>query len=876
MKYLVPITVVILIAPSVLFAQINWTKHTVDATFLSVRSAFAIDLDKDNDVDILVAASTTDSLVWYENDGNENFSKHTIADDFDGVQSVYAADFDGDSDIDVVAAAYFDGITWWENNGANPPDFTARPSLSTSTGSSVYACDLDRDDDVDIVAALGSSVRWWENNGSGSFNEHSIYSSTAITPSSVFAIDINGDTAIDVVASSGWLDTTIFWFENDGDEVFTPHIIVDTLSDVQSVYAIDIEPDGDVDVLAAATSAYDIAWFENDGNENFTHHTIAGEFAGALSVFAIDLNDDEAVDVLGAAGLISSLSYWINVNGNFYHQFGASLDGASSVYALDMDDDGDIDIIGTGTGGGIAWWESDLAFIDVGMVSIDIDSFVPGNTKLLPQATVTNSSTYAVSFEVTCEIDPGDYTSAQTVSDLASGDTTIVIFPDSCLFETGSYTVMVYTRRAGDEDPTNDTLEIIVTVDDTAPVSFSLISPQDSTMLSNPRPQFVWESSSDLVSGLRDYEIYIDDVLEHTGTDTTWTPDYNIQEGWHSWYVITYDNVGNAQQSTEMWYFEIDTQTPNVPTLTSPINGVWLSDTLVLFEWTEVMNLAVTESVNSRRESDKTGRSQVKYIIQVDTLSDFVSPVSTDTVDETSATLLLVENFYYWRVKAYDVAGNQGTYAEPDSFGVDITAPVIESTTVWTDTSFAGPFEIMTKVFDTLSGVDSVLLYYRRDEDPEWVSIVMNPSGEPDWFLESIPPVSNPSTVRYYIETIDRAEPGNVSHDPETAPAEYYWFIATPDPAVEELGDIPTVFSFGLQSNPVRDVAVFNLALPQDAFVTLQIYDVSGRLIDNLVSERKSAGYHKIPWSKDVSSGIFFYHLDSRWESKIGKIVLLK
>jgi len=51
---------------------------------------------------------------------------------------------------------------------------------------------------------------------------------------------------------------------------------------------------------------------------------------------------------------------------------------------------------------------------------------------------------------------------------------------------------------------------------------------------------------------------------------------------------------------------------------------------------------------------------------------------------------------------------------------------------------------------------------------------------------------------------------------------DYYWFIANYNPGVMEYGDIPISFSFDLQSNPARGKAVFNLALPQDDFVTLQ------------------------------------------------------
>ncbi|MCK4251762.1 T9SS type A sorting domain-containing protein, partial [candidate division WOR-3 bacterium] len=536
-------------------------------------------------------------------------------------------------------------------------------------------------------------------------------------------------------------------------------------------------------------------------------------------------------------------------------------------------------------------------------------------------------------------------------------------------------------------------------VETVPPEPFSLISPSDSTLFSMPRPTFVWESTVDAGSGLKDYRIYIQGTLRHTGTDTTWTADYDLDEGYNDWYVVAYDSANNSRQSNETWtvvidttppsivnlispadssylnnstvnfiwheandnvsgidryvlqyalnssftqglvettlvdttfttvlsdttyfwhvkavdiannegtfsvtwQFEVDTQSPSVPALISPINGVYFSDILVDFEWTTVIAISKrkkheklsTESkdITKRSSPDKKEKkiaiidkgtlpqnldAPICYILQVDTTTTFTSPLVIDTLTSTSTTISLSENFYYWRVKAYDLAGNQGAYAQPDSFGVDITPPVIESTTVWIDTSYAGPFEIRTKVTDNLSDVDSVILYYKRNEDPDWISTTMYVAGSPDWYLDSIPPVANPDdTVRYYIEAIDNADPGNVVTDPTGAPTNYFWFIAN-STGIFEIASIPKIFSFGLNSNPARGKPIFNLALPNDGVITLRIYDVSGRLIDTPIMSRLSAGTHEITWTSKLNAGVYFYSLESPWQNKVGKLVIVK
>ncbi len=423
-------------------------------------------------------------------------------------------------------------------------------------------------------------------------------------------------------------------------------------------------------------------------------------------------------------------------------------------------------------------------------------------------------------------------------------------------------------------------------VDLTAPSAPVLISPGNGTLLNTNNPTFIWHKSIDNLSGIDHYLLQYDtdgsfsNPITTSISDTIYTS--YLPDSLYYWRVKAVDRATNQGNWSSVWSFEIDTQTPNAPILISPIDGIYLSDILVTFEWTEVTNLPFSigriQKVNNNNRSEWILDSQVMYILQIDTLLGFTSPLITDTLNTTSTTLSLYENSpFYWRVKAYDLAGNQGPYANPESFGVDITAPLIESTTVWSDTSFVGPFEIRTKVTDDLSGVDSVILYYKRNEDPEWLSVVMNPSGSPDWYLDSIPSVSNPDdTVRYYVEALDASQPGNGATDPEGAPTNYYWFIANYDPGIMESEDQPAFFTFGLKSNPAKGKAVFNLALPQAALIMLRIYDVSGRLIDTPITGKRSAGTYEITWTPKTNAGVYFYALKSSWGNETGKILFVR
>ncbi|MGH7454494.1 MAG: T9SS type A sorting domain-containing protein, partial [bacterium] len=64
--------------------------------------------------------------------------------------------------------------------------------------------------------------------------------------------------------------------------------------------------------------------------------------------------------------------------------------------------------------------------------------------------------------------------------------------------------------------------------------------------------------------------------------------------------------------------------------------------------------------------------------------------------------------------------------------------------------------------------------------------------------------------------------------------------------------------------------------LPQPAFVTLILYDLSGRQINSLVQENKNAGEHAISFLVDkLPSGLYFYRLQTGKHHAVGKMLVL-
>jgi len=92
----------------------SWIKHVVSTQLLLAAGVCAADLDQDNNVDIVGVGKDPGELVIYEND-NFTFSELPLTNDFYGGEDVKIIDLDKDDDLDIVAAASSGKLVWWEN-----------------------------------------------------------------------------------------------------------------------------------------------------------------------------------------------------------------------------------------------------------------------------------------------------------------------------------------------------------------------------------------------------------------------------------------------------------------------------------------------------------------------------------------------------------------------------------------------------------------------------------------------------------------------------------------------------------------------------------------------------------------------------------------
>ena len=77
--------------------------------------------------------------------------------------------------------------------------------------------------------------------------------------------------------------------------------------------------------------------------------------------------------------------------------------------------------------------------------------------------------------------------------------------------------------------------------------------------------------------------------------------------------------------------------------------------------------------------------------------------------------------------------------------------------------------------------------------------------------------------------------------------------------------------------NPFNPSTRISFSIPGDMHVDLSIYDVNGRMIDQLVSSVKSAGSYTIDWNAGMnSSGVYFIRFNVEGDVHTQKILLVK
>lgn len=103
--------------------------------------------------------------------------------------------------------------------------------------------------------------------------------------------------------------------------------------------------------------------------------------------------------------------------------------------------------------------------------------------------------------------------------------------------------------------------------------------------------------------------------------------------------------------------------------------------------------------------------------------------------------------------------------------------------------------------------------------------------------------------------------------------------LPQPGPYVVGLEEQPVItIPTGYNINFIRDRNnfTFNLSLPTGGNTILNIYDASGRKINQLVNRYLSAGQYNFRWNETVPGGNYIYRLTSGGFTHSGKLQIIE
>ncbi len=319
------------------------------------------------------------------------------------------------------------------------------------------------------------------------------------------------------------------------------------------------------------------------------------------------------------------------------------------------------------------WAESNISFyLDTNAPIINLES--PENDSVW-----NTSNTVVFNFNVSdnfdnitqCELFVDDILK-DTMSNPQQGTT----LNFTLLLDNGNYLWYINCTDAANNEGKSDVYSLQVNLsEDTVGPTITLNSPAHDGYLNTTTVTFVYTPQDS--TGIENCTLYING--QENGTDTSVANNQQnnftrvLTESSYTWNITCYDNSTNHNLgASETRNFTVDTTPPSPFQLVSPLNNSFSSEVTLTLNWTNTSELHFSN-----------------YTIEISEVSSFSYinyTYTTFPITNTSKQVSLVENnVWYWRVTAYDLAGNSYT-TSTFKYTIDTLPPTISLISPLNDT----------------------------------------------------------------------------------------------------------------------------------------------------------------------------------------------
>jgi hypothetical protein len=280
----------------------------------TVEDTICVDVDGDGNVDAVSGAETKKIQI----DFGPGWTPHVVIGAATNVQRwmrLAWADVTGDGQADLLAGGRIGAASWGYFTTTNPRQaagWTWHAVAAVGWTMTLQPIDLDGDGDKDVYltdrdgAGNQSSLKgswWYENNGQAVFTAHHIAHIPG-DPGMGQMVDLDGDGDSDVVDGN----RTAIWIRwNNGQQVFTPQAVPypTAAGEYHAVVACDVDGDADLDLVTTyALSEIGeswVLWLEQDG----TRHEVSGPASVVRkpdNPGCVDVDGDTRPDIIFAEG----------------------------------------------------------------------------------------------------------------------------------------------------------------------------------------------------------------------------------------------------------------------------------------------------------------------------------------------------------------------------------------------------------------------------------------------------------------------------------------------------------------------------------------------------------------------------------------------
>ena len=410
------------------------------------------------------------------------------------------------------------------------------------------------------------------------------------------------------------------------------------------------------------------------------------------------------------------------------------------------------------------------------------------------------------------------------------------------------------------------------------PESFSLLYPSNEMVVSSLYPEFVWHASNDIdFMDTIHYQLIVDTpypgILTYDpGYDTSFTITEPLPDNSHIYWKIIAEDLDGLQtinqNGYQVFHTNIENEVPSTFSLVAPNYGSIQSVLTPDFYWTQSI--------------DPDPMDEVSYVIHYEINNSGIWNNIEIFSNWYQPELNLMDNSRFkWFVQAMDLYG-------AESF--------TDSSIFFTDEFPEPPSNFSTILpLDQASIANSEIQFvWNRALDPDPLDIlyyqVVYVTNLEDW----------QDTLHYqYSEIIEEDTTITLSLDSDII---YYWGIVARDTdgfLVQSNEGVPNELLIGSLNtkennipsqfylyqnypNPFNPITRINYDIPKDGYVSISIFDITGRKIVSLVNENKIRGSHSIYWEgkndmgENLPGGMYIYTIKAGNFVGSKKLVLIK